>query len=350
MVKRASGRIIKEERVDDASFKKPHQGRPGNLFLALILILIGFVFLLNNFGVLPWGIWTTLWRFWPVFLIIAGLEIILGKSFVASVIIASLGIGLIASFLVFSVASVNTNFESWLNTNLPSWLNIDTLRFNQINSRTETFTVPGDAHPNANRLNATVKIGAGKFTLTDSDSDNFLDLESRYALSDARPKISTKEEEGTLVMDIVIEDDLKSLFQDKRGEYAIALGKTDLPTNLTVNLGAGSLSSNLTKLPLEEMKLVAGLGTAELTFSSESFPTKSIDIEVGAGTLKVKIPASAFVKINYAVGAGTFTINGDRLIGTGSHTTQNFRIFSDPIEMTVRLGAGTVDIETRDTN
>jgi len=46
---------------------------------ALILIVLGTVFLLNNFGLLPWSIWGMVWRLWPLFLIIPGILILVRK-------------------------------------------------------------------------------------------------------------------------------------------------------------------------------------------------------------------------------------------------------------------------------
>ncbi len=42
----------------------------------LILLTIGFILLFNNLGLLPWHIWWTLWLYWPVILILFGIEII----------------------------------------------------------------------------------------------------------------------------------------------------------------------------------------------------------------------------------------------------------------------------------
>lgn len=49
--------------------------RPGYVG-PLILLTIGFILLFNNLGSLPWEIWGTLWRYWPVILILVGIEIL----------------------------------------------------------------------------------------------------------------------------------------------------------------------------------------------------------------------------------------------------------------------------------
>ncbi len=49
----------------------------GSITGALILIVLGFLWLLNNLGYLPGDIWYNLWRFWPVILILLGVDIAL---------------------------------------------------------------------------------------------------------------------------------------------------------------------------------------------------------------------------------------------------------------------------------
>ena len=43
----------------------------------LIVLFIGVVLLLNNFGVVDRDVWNHIWQFWPVLLIIVGIRIIL---------------------------------------------------------------------------------------------------------------------------------------------------------------------------------------------------------------------------------------------------------------------------------
>ncbi len=45
----------------------------------VILLFLGIVFLLQNLNVLPWSLWETLWRFWPVLLIVSGLGLLLRR-------------------------------------------------------------------------------------------------------------------------------------------------------------------------------------------------------------------------------------------------------------------------------
>ncbi len=49
--------------------------RPGYVG-PLLLLIIGFILLFREMGLLQWGSWVSLWRYWPVLLILWGLEII----------------------------------------------------------------------------------------------------------------------------------------------------------------------------------------------------------------------------------------------------------------------------------
>ncbi|MEE8413199.1 MAG: DUF5668 domain-containing protein [Dehalococcoidales bacterium] len=56
--------------------------QPGKQFVpiwGILLLFLGTVFLLQTFSILSWGIWDTLWRFWPVLLIMAGLGVLLRR-------------------------------------------------------------------------------------------------------------------------------------------------------------------------------------------------------------------------------------------------------------------------------
>ncbi|MFZ3383634.1 MAG: pentapeptide repeat-containing protein [Candidatus Methanoperedens sp.] len=46
----------------------------------LLLLAIGFVLLFNNLGSLPWDIWDSLWHYWPVILILSGIQILARHS------------------------------------------------------------------------------------------------------------------------------------------------------------------------------------------------------------------------------------------------------------------------------
>jgi hypothetical protein len=69
-------------------------------FWPLFLVLLGFLLLLNNFDIISWSIWNSLFRFWPILLIFSGLEILLGRSKTSTIFITTLGL-LVFGFILF---------------------------------------------------------------------------------------------------------------------------------------------------------------------------------------------------------------------------------------------------------
>ncbi len=57
--------------------ERPKRVPRGSVTGAMILIVLGFLWLLNNLGYLPGHIWYNLWRFWPVILILLGVDVAL---------------------------------------------------------------------------------------------------------------------------------------------------------------------------------------------------------------------------------------------------------------------------------
>ena len=82
---------------------------------AVFLIAVGSILLLNNLGFLPWEIWSVLWQFWPVLLILAGIEIALGHSSLSRLLVTILGLAL-AAFIIIALALAPTNpgIDRWL--------------------------------------------------------------------------------------------------------------------------------------------------------------------------------------------------------------------------------------------
>ncbi len=58
-------------RVHDDFAKKMRKG-----FGGFIVLLIGLLLLANTTGFLNWNVWSVLWKFWPLFIVFAGIEML----------------------------------------------------------------------------------------------------------------------------------------------------------------------------------------------------------------------------------------------------------------------------------
>lgn len=92
------GRVVDEERL-----KKDHRG--DNLVFGVLMVFTGTLLLLNSLGIIPWEVWEQLWRFWPVLLVLGGIQIILGGSGPARLIVFLLSVYTIGSLFLFVMRS-----------------------------------------------------------------------------------------------------------------------------------------------------------------------------------------------------------------------------------------------------
>jgi len=103
------------DKTEEMVKKKP---RGGSLD-AILLIVIGFIFLLNNLGILSWEVWTVLWKFWPVILILAGVEITLGKSTLGRLMTMVIILAVIALVFTLAAAPNSPAIDRFLKKNFP---------------------------------------------------------------------------------------------------------------------------------------------------------------------------------------------------------------------------------------
>jgi len=83
--------------------------RRGSLVGPVILIGLGVVFLLNNLGVVSWDVWDVIFRLWPVLLIAAGLDILIGRrSAWGSLLVLGLIVAVLAGGLWLFGATAGT--------------------------------------------------------------------------------------------------------------------------------------------------------------------------------------------------------------------------------------------------
>ncbi len=65
--------------------------RRGSLFFPLMLVFLGIMFLLINLGVLDSSVWSNLWRYWPVLLIVLGIDALFQRPSPGSAIASAIG-------------------------------------------------------------------------------------------------------------------------------------------------------------------------------------------------------------------------------------------------------------------
>jgi hypothetical protein len=297
--------------------------RGPRLFWPIILIGAGVVFLLNNLGVIQGNPWAVLWRLWPVLLIALGLEILFGRSGAAgSVLSAILGLAVVAGVLWILIAQPN----------LPG------LGISYGELQTQTIE-----YPLKDIRSASVSIGftTGANDLRAStDSSKLIEgTISHYGTltfdaSDSGTQASVRLNSSNVSISIP--------FGGSEERWDVGLN-TSVAYDLTLDMGVGRSTIDLSKLTVTGGRINAGVGTTDLTLPSKGDFTMSID--GGVGTVRIHLPSQMALHVEVDTGIGSFN-PGSRLRSLGSDTyeTDGFSNADNAITLRVKAGVGTISV------
>jgi len=90
----------------------------------IILLFVGLVLLLENFDVIEFY-WRNVWGFWPIFLIIAGINILFNKNKSQIGNMISIGIVVITLGFLFYRGQQPPEGRGWFNRSMGGDINID---------------------------------------------------------------------------------------------------------------------------------------------------------------------------------------------------------------------------------
>ncbi len=318
-----------------------------NLFAIFFFLVLGVASLFSGVGIINLGIWGFLWRYWPLFIAMGLIQIAFRKSKRAGIIVASLGFGMIGAIIVFSSTLINQGFKDKLFNFLP---------IPDIQSRLPTYTgkrqvkrgiLSQNSYPEVEKRLVSLNFGAGVFDIRDSNSQNLLDITSFYYENYGRPELKVGTDNKILNIDFATKESVLPLLGGAEDiKYISELGVPDIPTDIIINVRAGTLNFLFTQTNLDSLDISIDAGKATVELGENSLPKGKINISVGAGNLNLILPVKSYAKFTHNVGLGTLYVNSKNLKRKGVYTPPNFSIVEDPIEVIIKVGVGAVFVNT----
>lgn len=340
----------------------------GAIVWAFILIFVGVVLLLNTLGVVSWSIWNYLWRFWPIFLVMAGVGIILGKSRIAGVAIAIVTLVVFVGVFIFSISAVSSNLPTWLSSIGES------LSGDVGDEVTEELVVSSAEYPDVENLDIELNIGAAEFTLDSDGSRDLFVMNAEYFENFGRPVVEVEEtwdSDDTLNINFDTETDMNLFtFPTSSPVYGFTLGASDVDADVAIDLGAGKGTVNLSRNNVSGFSAIVGAGELDAMFESVSLgefygkvgagqmtvsfldgslPVDGASFEVGAGQITLILPEDVGYRLSYSVGVGSVRITGRDFSGLGrnddSYESDNYDTAGEKIDIAVNVGVGSFVLE-----
>ncbi|WP_128544953.1 LiaI-LiaF-like domain-containing protein [Larkinella soli] len=331
------------------------------LFWGIALITLGVVFLGQNYGwfYIDWEFFS---RFWPVLIILAGLNLIFsrrnsGAAVVTTILLAvSVPLAVVAAF-----GRNNWDGDRW-----------EYRHDNDDSDHEEHFHDDGDNgdhdddhDPDAesDEPNVTVRTnhiaepmdagvqqavlkfesGAGRFVIG-APSDSLIEADTRMSVSNYSMSVSRNPENRTADIELKLEDEEIKL---KSGEL---VNRVDLRLNsapswsFNFGIGAGQAEFDLSPYTVSSVRLEAGAADVDLKLGDRA-PTSEVRIESGVASVTLKIPKTVGCQIETEGALNVKRLDGFDEIGGGVHQTPGYGASPKKINIHYQGGVSRLRVE-----
>jgi hypothetical protein len=286
------------------------------------LIGLGVVLLLNNLGLLGWSIWEALLRLWPVLIIGAGLDLLIGRRSIWGsllVIVLILGVAAASIALFEGRAARGGRLER------------------------QTIEIPlGEASEGS----VEIDFGVGRLEVSDTDAPHLF-VEGVAAVEEGEDLQSESRTDGDVIFYSISSNVREwtgiSLFGSWVDDRIWTLGlNAEVPLTLTIDAGVGETDIDLSGLTLTELDLNGGVGRTVVTLPVEGGGHVRMDLGVGENVLLV--PEGVGVRIRVDGGLAPVRAPSGYQRSDGVYTSPGYASADNRIEVEISAGVGAIVI------
>lgn len=294
----------------------------------IFIVVLGLLFLLNNMGIISHFNWRLLFQFWPVFIILIGLNLILRNTplwWITSIII------ILVIIYLFIANDGNTYYHNKYRHNF----NRDFRSQFYNEDGEEIYHSQLEMEQDIDNLKLEINFSSGRLFLGSLEDDYLYELNSLYWKNPPQLNYSINEDGKTANLKIK---------QDNGISWFNISGKNKWKLNITpflslfinINVGAGDFNFDLEDLKIEELIVNSGAGNLEIGFGNYA---RLLKVNSAAAKIKLKIPENKAVSIKTSglISNNNFTNRG--LIKKGDNTYQSANFNSKVDKMIIEINA-----------
>jgi hypothetical protein len=260
--------------------------------LPIVLIVLGVLLLLKNFGLIDAGIWQTIRKLWPLILVFIGIKILLGTYYVSS--------------------------SKWCRT-----------------AETRTLSLDVGSHSQAD---VRIGYGAGRLSIGTAATGKLLDgtfvggVEFEDS-KDGRVRLYSPHNHGNWF----------GWCDRPHSNWRVGITR-ELPLNLHVDIGAAESDLDLTDLKLVNFQLNSGASRTTVRLPRAAGSTAA-QISAGAASVKLIIPEGVAARIQTVMVVGSTDIDQRRFpLSGGAYVSPNYETAANKIDITFKGGVGSLQI------
>jgi len=305
----------------------------------IILLFVGIVLLLENFNVIEFY-WRNVWSFWPVFLIISGVNILFNrnKSQIGNSI--CLGVLVLMLCIVFYKGQQPPSNKFWIGDKFTKDLDIDIDDEKEGTADKLSFSQPLLPADSAKKTVLNISGGGTSFKLSgESDSLIQADVERRS---------------GNFILQRESSDSVTTLtfkMKNKQKKWSLGDGGNDVDLrlnkkpewNIAMNMGAGEVNLDLEEYKLRSFRFDGGAASIDLKVGS-LLPIADVTVKTGVAEVKINIPEASGCRIKTKTGLSAKDFPGFIKIDNGNYETANYKTSTKKIFINLDGGLSSFEV------
>lgn len=307
--------VLEERKEKLMEEKKRKRGSPLG---AALLLLIGVVLLLNVLGVLDWSIWWSVLRMWPILLIAAGLELLLGRWRWGSLLATILVVAVLVIALWLAAAGITTS--SLETTEIRQPLGDASRADVSINPGVGDLRL-GSALESANLIEGTIRKGKNE------EIQESLSQQGGSALY----KLSTKLASWNAFPGAIDDSRLWELGLSPAAALSV-----------DAEVGVGNAELDLAGLDLEKLSAEMGVGRIKVVLPAEG--QFAANLSQGVGIVEIIVPRGMAVRIKADTALAGRQLPDDLVKQEEIYTSPGYATAADRVEIDVGVAIGMLTV------
>jgi len=309
------------------------------LIPGLILVLIGLAFLLNNFGFLHFHI-ENIWRLWPLFLVIAGVNLLFANNNQIWATAIKVGVTIICLGLML-FGNFDGRFRYWPNFHYNVNNNNDNDDDDDDNDKADTskfkfsgngnFVEPYTATTKYARLE--ISGGGALYTLNDTTNQLFKayskDTRNYYDFSHHM-------DDSIYVLDFHMKNKHGINFDSDKNGIDFRLNPNPI-WDVHVETGATQLKFDLSKFKVKSLDLHGGAASFDVKLGNPLAMTE-VDVETGVSGVDISIPKNAACSIETESGLSDNHFEGFNKTNDNNYETTGYATAKNKLHIHISGG------------
>jgi hypothetical protein len=330
--------------------------RNDKLIPGLILVMIGAIFLLHNFGYIHFY-WGNLFHLWPIFLVIGGVNLVFAHNRSPWATILKITV-VVAGFALLIFGNFGDRYRWWWPHYNYHYNNSDNSDNNDGDNNdegddngnksgmvkvegTSNFNEPYTTTARIARLN--ISGGGATYTLNDTTNQLF-NANTREFFG--KYQLDHHQEDSVYVMDFSMKNDKGGHFNwggDKSNTADIKLNPNP-EWEIYVETGATKLDFDLSKFKLRRLELKGGAASFTVKVG-QPLASTNVNVSTGVSEVNIEIPQNAACHIETDSGLSSTNFDGFTKKEDGHYETAGFAAAKN--KLYIHMSGGISDFKVR---